>query len=102
VRALAAPAVPPTRGFFDECMMGDGVQFSLGFMKHCPAWPFGSAGSSGAPGMGGSLGIADPEAGIGYAYVTSRVGTSVTADPRDLAPREAVYSVVPDAGPPGG
>jgi CubicO group peptidase (beta-lactamase class C family) len=71
-------------------------------MKHCPAWPFGNAGSFGAPGMGGSLGFADPEAGIGYAYVTSRVGTAVTGDPRDLALREAVYSMVPGAGPPGG
>jgi CubicO group peptidase (beta-lactamase class C family) len=102
LRALTAPAVPPTRGFFDECIVGDGVQFSLGFMKHCPAWPFGNAGSFGAPGMGGSLGFADPEAGIGYAYVTSRVGTAVTGDPRDLALREAVYSMVPGAGPPGG
>ena len=30
---LAAPAIPPTRGFFDECLKVDGVQFSLGFMQ---------------------------------------------------------------------
>ena len=30
---LAAPAIPPTRGFYDECLKGEGVQFSLGFMK---------------------------------------------------------------------
>ncbi|HXV64789.1 MAG TPA: serine hydrolase domain-containing protein, partial [Vicinamibacteria bacterium] len=29
---LAAPAVPATRGFYDECLKGE-VQFSLGFMK---------------------------------------------------------------------
>ena len=75
LRALAAPAIPPTRGFYDECMMGDGVQFSLGFMKHCPVWPFGNEGSFGSPGTGGSLGFADPKAGIGYAYVTSQMGT---------------------------
>ena len=40
---LAAPAVPPARGFYDECMKGDGIQFSLGFMKSTPALPFGSA-----------------------------------------------------------
>ena len=39
---LAAPAIPPTRGFHDECLKGD-VQFSLGFMKPSPVWPFGSA-----------------------------------------------------------
>ncbi len=95
LQALAAPAIPPTRGFYDECMMGDGVWFSLGFMKHCPVWSFGSEGSYGAPGAGGSLGFADPKAGIGYAYVTSRMGTSVTGDPRDLALRNATYSSIP-------
>lgn len=97
LRALTAPAVPPTRGFYDECMMGDGVQFSLGFMKHCPMWSFGNEGSFGAPGTGGSLGFADPKARIGYAYVTSQMGTSVTGDPRDLALRNAVYSIIPPA-----
>ena len=95
LRALVAPAIPPTRGFYDECLMGDGVQFSLGFMKHCPVWPFGNEGSFGAPGTGGCLGFGDPKAGIGYAYVTSRMGTSVTGDPRDLALRNAVYSIIP-------
>jgi len=94
--ALTAPAVPPSRGFYDECMMGDGVQFSLGFMKHCPVWSFGKESSFGAPGTGGSLGFADPESGIGYAYVTSRMGTSVTGDPRDLVLRSAVYSILAD------
>ncbi len=94
LQALAAPAVPPARGFYDECMMGDGVHFSLGFMKHCPVWPFGNEGSFGMPGTGGSLGFADPKAGIGYAYITSGMGTSLTGDPRDLALRNAVYAVV--------
>jgi CubicO group peptidase (beta-lactamase class C family) len=96
--ALAAPAVAPTRGFYDECMKGDGVQFSLGFMQHCPVWPFGNAGAFGSPGTGGSLGFADPRAGVGYAYVTSRVGTSVTGDPREVALRNAVYSAVQESG----
>jgi CubicO group peptidase (beta-lactamase class C family) len=94
LQLLAAPAVPPARGFYDECMGADGVQFSLGFMKHCPLWPFGSEGSFGQPGTGGSLGYADPKAGIGYAYVTSRMGTALTGDPRDLALRKAVYSSI--------
>ena len=77
-------------------MRADGVYFSLGFMQHCPIWPFGNEGSFGAPGTGGSLGFADPEAQIGYGYVTSRMGTSITGDPRELAIREAVYSSIPD------
>jgi CubicO group peptidase (beta-lactamase class C family) len=91
---LAAPAIPPTRGFYDECLKADGVQFSLGFMKSTPAWPFGGARSFGSPGAGGSLGFADPDARIGYAYVTSQMGTALTGDPRDVALREALESAL--------
>jgi CubicO group peptidase (beta-lactamase class C family) len=95
--ALAAPAIPATNGFYDEFMRGE-VQFSLGFMKCNPSWHFGNEGSYGAPGTGGSLGFADPKAGIGYAYVTSQTGTALTGDPREIALRDAVYSVIPPAG----
>ncbi len=92
--ALAAPAVPPTHGFHDECMLGGDVRFSLGFMKNSPDWAFGSEGSFGMPGSGGSIGFADPQTGIGYAYVTNLMGTALTGDPRDLALRDAVYSII--------
>jgi CubicO group peptidase (beta-lactamase class C family) len=95
---LAAPAVAPACGFHDECLKGE-VQFSLGFMKPCRSWPFGSASSFGSPGAGGSLGFADPEAGIGYAYVTSQMGTSLTGDPRDVALRDALYAALANARP---
>ena len=89
---LAAPATPPAHGFVDVCL-GAEVQFSLGFMKPTAVWPFGSSGASfGSPGAGGSLGFADPQAGIGYAYVTSRMGTTLTGDPRDVALRDALYA----------
>ena len=91
--ALSAPAVPPMRSCFDECVRGQ-VQFSLGFMKPSRMWSFGSKSSFGSPGSGGSLGFADPEAGIGYAYVTCQLGTALAGDPRDLAIRDAVYSVI--------
>lgn len=87
---LAAPAIAPTHGFYDECLKGE-VQFSLGFMKPSVNWPFGSAMSYGAPGAGGSLGFADPHLRLGYAYVTNRMGTTLTGDPRDVALRDAVY-----------
>jgi CubicO group peptidase (beta-lactamase class C family) len=90
---LAAPAVPPTRGFYDKCMKSR-VGFSLGFMKPSPALPFGSASSFGSPGAGGALGFADPESGVGYGYVTSRMGTRLSGDPRDVALREALYSAL--------
>jgi CubicO group peptidase (beta-lactamase class C family) len=90
---LAAPAIPPRQGFYDECLRGE-VQFSLGFMKPSPTWPFGSSTSFGSPGSGGSLGFADPAAGIGYAYVTSQMGTALTGDPRDVALRDALYAAL--------
>ena len=90
---LAAPAIPPMRGFYDECLRGK-VQFSLGFMKPSRAWPFGSPSSFGSPGAGGSLGFADPSAGVGYGYVTSQMGTSLTGDPREVALRVALYNAL--------
>jgi CubicO group peptidase (beta-lactamase class C family) len=93
---LAAPAIPPTRGCYDECLKAE-VQFSLGFMKPSAVWPFGSPSSFGAPGSGGSLGFADPATGVGYAYVTSQMGTTLTGDPRDVALGEALYSALPRA-----
>jgi CubicO group peptidase (beta-lactamase class C family) len=90
---LAAPAVPPTRGFRDECMKGE-VHFSLGFMKPGGTWRFGGARSFGHPGSGGALGFADPDAGVGYAYVTSGMGTALTGDPRDVALRDALYAAI--------
>ena len=92
---LAAPAIPPVRGFFDECLKGE-VQFSLGFMKPSPTWKFGNPSSFGSPGSGGSLGFADPAVGLGYAYVTSQMGTQFTGDLRDVALRDALYSALPN------
>ena len=91
LHALSAP-VP---GFYDECMLGEDVRFSLGFMKPGPSFRFGADDASfGFPGAGGSLGFADPTAGVGYAYVTNRMGTSLTGDPRDVALRDALYAVI--------
>jgi CubicO group peptidase (beta-lactamase class C family) len=101
---LAAPAIPPARGpalserseskgFYDECLKGE-LQFSLGFMKPSVNWPFCGARSFGSPGTGGALGFADPDARIGYGYVTSRMGIVFTGDPRDVALRDALYSAL--------
>jgi CubicO group peptidase (beta-lactamase class C family) len=96
---LAAPAIAPTHGFYDECLKAE-VKYSLGFMKPCAAFR-GPEGAFGAPGTGGSLGYADPASGIGYGYVTSQAGTSVTGDPRDLALRDALYAAISRSNAPG-
>ena len=89
LQELMAPAVPAAHGFYDECIKGD-VQFSLGFMKPNSGFPFGSASSFGHPGAGGSLGFADPEAQLGYAYVPNLKGVTMGGDPRDVALRHAL------------
>jgi len=91
---LAAPAIPPANGFHDECLHAD-AQFSLGFMKPSVSIPFGGPRSFGSPGAGGAMGFADPDAGIGYAYVTSLMGTHLAGDPRDIALRDALYRALP-------
>lgn len=94
LEALESPAIPAARGFHDYCVKGS-VKFALGFMKPSEEWPFGSSDAAyGSPGSGGSLGFADPAVGLGYGYVTSQSGTTLTADPRELALREAVYAAV--------
>lgn len=90
---LAAPAIPPAHGFHDQCLHAD-VQFSLGFMKPSASVPFGGPRSFGSPGAGGAMGFADPDAGIGYAYVTSLMGTHIAGDLRDIALRDALYSAL--------
>ena len=86
---LAAPAIPPARGFYDQCLKAE-VEFSLGFMKSSENWRFGGTRAFGSPGTGGALGFADPDSGIGYGYVTSRMGMDFTGDPRDVALRRAL------------
>jgi CubicO group peptidase (beta-lactamase class C family) len=89
IEALEAPAIPSRHGFYDECFHGP-AQFSLGFMKPNEGFPFGHANAFGAPGAGGSMGYADPQAGIGFGYVTNRMGMNLQGDPRDVALRAAI------------
>ena len=93
LEALSEPATPARRGFHDECFRGP-VKFSLGFMKPSELVPFGSDAAFGAPGAGGSMGFADPAARLGYGYVTNKMGMDLQGDPRDLALRRALTSVL--------
>ncbi len=92
LRELMAPAVPPVRGFRDACLKAD-VRFSLGFQKPGPTSAFGYPGSFGAPGTGGSLAFADPDAQTGFAYFMNRMGAN-PADPRAEALRKAMYASI--------
>jgi CubicO group peptidase (beta-lactamase class C family) len=92
IEELMAPARPSRHGFFDEAFHAP-AEFSLGFMKPSESFRFGhDSGAFGAPGAGGSMGYADPEVGIGYGYVTNRMGANLQGDPRDVALRTAIPS----------
>ncbi len=91
LQLLKAPAIPAERGFYDECLKCE-TRFSLGFGKPDQNSTFHPE-SFGHPGSGGSFGGADPEAGIGYAYVTKRMSMILPFDPRDVALRDALSPV---------
>jgi CubicO group peptidase (beta-lactamase class C family) len=92
IEELEAPALPSRHGFHDECFRGPS-KFSLGFMKPSESFSFGHASAFGAPGAGGSMGYADPEGGIGFGYVTNRMGMELRSDPRDVALRAAIPTI---------
>jgi hypothetical protein len=40
------------------------------------------------------MGFADAQVGIGYGYVTNRMGARLQGDPRDLALRRAMSTII--------
>jgi len=89
--ALMKPATPPTDGLRDK-IVHTNTAFSLGFSKPCPTWIFGSSEKAfGTCGAGGSFGFADPDTGIGFAYVMNRMGFYPWSDPRERALRNTLF-----------
>jgi CubicO group peptidase (beta-lactamase class C family) len=72
-------------------ILGEEVAFGLGFQPTTPRRPFGpNPGSFGHFGTGGSVGFADPEAGVAVGYVANHV-VPRWQSPRNQALIEAVY-----------
>lgn len=90
VRArIAGPGPVPA----PDAVLKTTTRFHLGFRKSCPTFPFGSSGhrAYGTPGMGGSLGFADPETGLSFAYVPNRLGLTLNGDRRCLRLARAAF-----------
>jgi CubicO group peptidase (beta-lactamase class C family) len=92
--ALTRPAAPPRDGSYDHVLHVESA-FSCGFLKPCAVCSFGTSSSAfGTQGAGGSFGFADPDIGLGFAYVMNRMGFHVADDPREKALRDATYACV--------
>jgi CubicO group peptidase (beta-lactamase class C family) len=76
-------------------VLGVPTYFSLGFLRPGPDIWFGSSERAFcAPGAGGSFAFADPDARIGYAYVTNKLDFHYNDDPREKPLREALYRAI--------
>jgi CubicO group peptidase (beta-lactamase class C family) len=79
-----------------DALMGVPIRMGLGYwltQSDVPDFAFGpNPGSFGHPGAGGGLGFADPEARIGFGYVTNRMGQSISVDVRPQALIDALYA----------
>lgn len=96
--ALRAPPTPPTKGLRDKVLQID-WKYSLGFSKPSSVTVFGSSDSAfGMPGAGGSFGLADPDTGVGFAYVPNRMGQYLI-DPRERALRNVLFHDILGARP---
>jgi CubicO group peptidase (beta-lactamase class C family) len=91
LEALKAPAAPPSNGVRDFLGQAE-TSYSLGFNKPTSKWVFGSSDAVfGTPGAGGSFAFADPDTGVGFAYLMNRMGLYPFSDPRELALRQALF-----------
>jgi CubicO group peptidase (beta-lactamase class C family) len=94
LQAFIQPAPSPRRGRRDEVLKIE-IPFSLGCCKPSPRFRFGTSDRAfGMPGLGGSLGYADPDAQIGFGYTPNRWHFSLLDDPRARALRLAFHRCI--------
>ena len=75
-----------------DAVLGLPTRFGTGFILPPVLSLAAGGGAFGHPGAGGSLGLADPEAEIGFAYVMNQMQLGVTGDPRSARLVKAVYA----------
>jgi CubicO group peptidase (beta-lactamase class C family) len=91
---LVGPPVTPARGSYDAILKID-TQYKMGFSRPSRDMSFGTSGKAfGCPGAGGSFAMADPDAGLSFAYVTNQMGFQLFDDPREKAVRDACIRCV--------
>jgi CubicO group peptidase (beta-lactamase class C family) len=79
-------------------VMGVESCWHLGFVRPSRDFPFQPTPRAfGMPGFGGSFGFADPSNGIGYGYVTNRLGILPFDDHREVRLRETLRACLTQA-----
>ena len=73
--------IPANRSFY----------MSLGFWRACPPMPWVGPASFGHPGSGGSVAFGDPDAGVGFGYVTN-LWSFLVGEPRAQNLADAVVA----------
>lgn len=78
-----------------DAVVGVPMRFGLGFRLTQPAARYGpNPRTFGHTGAGGSLGFADPDAKVGFAYTMNQMGSHILIDPRVVALLEALYAAM--------
>jgi len=76
----------------DAVLGGLPMRFGLGFMLRQDFMPISpNAGAFGHPGAGGSIGMADPEAKVGFGYVTNKMKMGLVGGPGAFAVLHAFF-----------
>ncbi len=92
-RATASRIVGP------DLVLGQEADWACGFGRNHRGEVFGpNPRTFGHSGYGGSLGCADPDAGIGIGYAMNQMGPNLVGDPRPLRLIEAVYACLGTGG----
>jgi CubicO group peptidase (beta-lactamase class C family) len=75
-----------------DAVAGVPMRFGLGYRLTQPAARYGpNPRTFGHTGAGGSLGFADPDAKVGFAYTMNQMGNHILIDPRVVALLDALY-----------
>jgi CubicO group peptidase (beta-lactamase class C family) len=78
----------------DHVIMGMDMQYGLGFNLPNDMLKLGGHRSFGHYGAGGSVGFADPDAEVGFAYVMNKMFLGLTGDPRTATLIDAAYAAI--------
>jgi CubicO group peptidase (beta-lactamase class C family) len=91
LRAATVAAAREVQAEGPDRVLGLPTRFGLGFALPPMLGPGLGPAAFGHPGAGGSLGFADPDAGLGFGYVMNQMKLGVTGDQRTAALISALY-----------